>query len=229
MFNEAQIASLSIDRIIAVIKKLPLPTILIVIDDGSSDATPHILAKKAKIYKNLLLVLTHKKNKGYGGATQTGINEAIKRHATWILHMDSDLTNDPKYIPRFLKKASENVDCVKASRYIHGSVVKHVPAYRRLISYVGNYMAHFLFGVGIIDCTNGFRLVRTEKMKGLKFKERNFSLILEELYYLKKRNAKFSEIPYTLTARRYSSSHFSYKPQVFLDYFKYAFLSFFVK
>lgn len=226
MFNEEHVAARCVEKVVAVIKRLKQSTTIVVINDGSTDNTENILQEKLKKYPHYLTVITYKKNKGYGKATQAGIQEAMRQNVTWVLHMDSDLTNDPKYIPIFLQAARNDVDCVKASRYIHGSHVKNVPLYRRIISSVGNYMAHFLFGVGIVDCTNGFRLVRTSKIKGLHFKEKNFSIILEELYYLKKRHATFAEIPYTLTARSHSLSHFSYKPIVFFNYFKYALLSF---
>ena len=97
----------------------------------------------------------------------------------------------------------------------------NVPRYRKLISQVGNYIASILFRIGIKDCTNGFRMVRLELLNGVKFKENDFSIILEELYYLKKNGAMFKEIPYTLTSRRDSISHFSYKPKTFYNYFKY--------
>jgi len=139
----------------------------------------------------------------------------------WGLHMDSDLTNDPKYIPFFAKDMSGKYDCIKASRYIKGAMTVNVPMYRQLISQIGNYIASMFFNIGIKDCTNGFRMVRLALLNGIKFKENNFSIILEELYYLKKKGAMFKEIPYRLTARTSSISHFSYQPKTFYNYFKY--------
>lgn len=229
MFNEATIAASCVEKVIGAIKNLPLKAQLIVVNDGSLDNTPKILAAKQKKYPTYLTVLHHKKNKGFGGATQTGIKRTLAQKYTWILHMDSDLTNDPRYIKDFISARDNSVDCIKASRYIKGSKVKNVPLYRKVISKSGNYIAYILFGVGIKDCTNGFRMVRSDMLRGLHFHEDNFSIILEELYYLKKKKARFKEIPYTLTVRKNSHSHFSYKPKVFSDYFKYAFLSFFQK
>ncbi len=135
--------------------------------------------------------------------------------------MDSDLTNDPKYIYDFACEMSDRYDCIKASRYIKGGKVVNVPLYRRIFSLVGNQLAAYIFRVGIRDCTNGFRMIRLKKLEGIRFKEKNFSIILEELYYLKKMGAKFKEIPNILTARKDSQSHFTYKPKIFYDYFKY--------
>ncbi len=221
MYNEETVAASCIDAVIKVIKKQKQKIKLIVINDGSKDTTGEILQKKAQRYGHVLIVLTHKKNKGYGAATQTGIKKAAQLGFTWILHMDSDLTNDPKYIPKFITSMSDDVDCVKASRYNKGAKTENVPAFRRSVSVIGNFLAALLFNIGIKDCTNGFRMVRTAMLKGVTFKENNFSIILEELYYLKKRHAKFKEIPYTLTARTNSISHFVYKPKTFYDYLKY--------
>ena len=140
--------------------------------------------------------------------------------------MDSDLTNPPKFIPQFVKKISDDVGCVKASRYVAGGKVVNVPFSRKIISIVGNSLASVFFNVGIRDCTNGFRMVRLDLLKGIRFQENNFSIILEELYYLKKKGAKFIEIPNVLYARTNSRSHFYYKPKIFFDYFKYALKAF---
>lgn len=222
MYNEENVASASIDAVMNVIKTLNYPITLLIINDGSKDRTKQILLSKQKKYGKKLIVITHKINKGYGAALQSGINKALELGFTWGLHMDSDQTNDPKYIYDFIKNLGENYDCIKASRYIKGSKIVNVSRFRRYISVVGNLIAARLFNVGIKDCTNGFRIVRLTLLKDITFKENSFSIILEELYYLKKKKARFKEIPYTLTARISSHSHFTYKPKTFVDYLKYA-------
>ncbi len=228
MHNEEKTAVRCIDEVIKNISTLSIKVKLVVINDGSSDGTSRILKEKSIIYKKYLDILTHKKNKGYGAATQTGISYALENNFSWCLHMDSDLTNDPKYIKHFVAEMSSNYDCIKASRYVSNGKVENVSFIRQLISTLGNSLASFLFGVGIKDCTNGFRMVKTEVLKSIIFKENNFSIILEELYYLKRKGARFKEIPYTLTARKNSQSHFRYTLGIFKDYFKYAFKALFL-
>lgn len=226
MYNEQKIVERCIDAVMLVIKKFKNRTALIIVNDGSQDATQKLLKKKSKQYKEKLIVLEHKKNKGYGAAVKMGIAEAAKQKFGWCLHMDSDLTNDPRYIANFAANMSDQYDCIKASRYIKGSKIINVPYFRRIISILGNLFASLMFGVGIKDCTNGFRMVRLAVIKDLKFKQNNFSIILEELYYLKKKHSRFREIPYTLTARTDSKSHFKYSLKIFRDYFRYALRAF---
>lgn len=98
MLNEEKIASLSIDSVIREISQLKNKITLIVIDDGSTDKTPKILKLKKNQHRDKLIILTHRKNKGYGAAMQTGISYGIKEKYDFYLAMDSDLTNPPKYI-----------------------------------------------------------------------------------------------------------------------------------
>lgn len=221
MFNEEKVASSCIERVMEQILLLKNKTVLIVVNDGSLDKTKYILDQKLKIYKNNIIVINHKKNSGYGSALQTGIKEAIKLDYEFYLTMDSDLTNPPKHIPEFINAMSDEVDCVKASRYIKGGGVENVPYFRQIISIVGNYFASKLFNVGIRDCTNGFKMVRLKLLEDVRFKEKNFSIILEEMYYLKKKKARFTEIPNIIYVRKDSKSHFRYTPRIFYDYFKY--------
>ncbi len=222
MYNEEKGAARCIDAVMKIIKSRKRHISLLVVNDGSSDGTHSILKEKKKQYGAQLIVVSYAKNRGYGGALQEGIAQAIKNNFTFALFMDSDLTNDPKDIPRFMNKISDNVDCVKASRYISGGAMVGVPLYRQWISRIGNTIASLFFHMGIHDCTNGFRCVRLSLVKDIQFHEKKFAIILEELFYLKQRYARCSELPVILTARQGTASSFMYKPQVFWEYGKYA-------
>jgi hypothetical protein len=85
--------------------------------------------------------------------------------------------------------------------------------------------------MGLKDCTNAFRAVRLELLRGVVFKERGFAVLLEELLILKKRGARVTEIPYILTSRApgEGESKFTYAPRVLWAYLKYALLAAFVR
>jgi len=176
-----------------------------------------------------LEVITHEKNAGYGTAVRTGIRRAAELGFDYVLFMDSDLTNDPKYIAPFVEKMLDGFDLIKASRYIKGGQAVDVPIHRVLISVIGNTVARILFGLPITDCTNGFLAMKVDILKKMPLTEKGFAVIMEELYYAKHLARTFCEIPYTLTARpeivRRSSFH--YRPKVFYKYLKYAIKSFF--
>ncbi len=222
MYNEEVGAERCIKTVILEIKKLSVPTQLIVVNDGSRDRTRQILERMSKTYKKDLVVVNHLQNKGYGAGLQTGIKKSYQMGFEFCIFMDSDLTNHPSFLQNFVDLIDSGYDCVKASRYTKGGKMEGVPFYRQIISRTGNLIASSLFGMGIKDCTNGFRMVRLELLKDIRFKENNFSIIMEELYLLKKKNAKITEIPNTLTSRIDTETSFQYTPQIFWDYFKYA-------
>ena len=197
---------------------------LFVVNDGSSDKTASILENLKSEFPRLQ-VAHHQKNAGYGAALLTGARSAHAAGFEFGLFMDSDLTNDPALIKVFYSKIQNgNADVYKASRYIDGGGMDGVPFKRQLISKTGNFIASSLFGVGVRDVTNGFRAVRLSLLTDLTFQERGFPSILEEMWLLKKKKAKFEEIAYILTSRSSTDkpSTFKYNFKMFWNYFKYA-------
>ena len=222
MFNEEHGAERCVRAVTAVLQTMKIPSCLFVVDDGSKDETLAILQRLEKLYKQKLTIISHEHNQGYGAGLATGIRDAIKRGYEYCIFMDSDLTNSPDFIPKFVDQIDKGYDCVKASRYIQGGGMVGVPLVRRIFSRVGNSVASILFDLGIHDCSNGFRMIRLEMLKDVKFKEKKFSIILEELYYLKKKGARCKEIPNILTNRAIGKTSFSYTPKMVWDYAKYA-------
>lgn len=230
MFNEEANAERCVAAVTAVLAKLEPGVDLLVVDDGSRDATVSILKKCADKYPRFSFI-EHGVNKGYGRAIETLGVEARKRGYEFALFMDSDLTNDPALIPRFVELLRQGYDLVKASRYVPGGAMEGVPPERMRVSIWGNRIASALFRMGIKDCTNGFRAVRLSKLEGLAVTERGFASILEELLHLKRAGVRSIELPYVLTARQKDQgpSKFRYKPSVFWGYFKYALRAFFTR
>lgn len=222
MYNEERGAKRCVHAVVSVLQNIKIPSSLLVVDDGSKDTTLKILQRLKKLYKEKLVIISHGQNKGYGAGLATGVREAIKQGYEYCIFMDSDLTNSPNFIPQFVDQIDNGYDCVKASRYIKGGGMVGVPLMRKMYSGLGNMVASILFDIGIHDCSNGFRMVRLEMLKDVKYQEKGFSIILEELYDLKKKNAHFKEIPNILTNRTIGKTSFSYTPQMLWDYAKYA-------
>lgn len=194
---------------------------LIVVNDGSKDGT---LGRLQAINQDSFFHLVDlKKNVGYGAALLKGADFAESLGCEFALFMDSDLTNPPSEIINFVEVVKSNrYDLIKASRYMKGGRMDGVPAYRQFISKSGNLLAATLFGVGISDCTNGFRAIRLSYLHGIKFENRDFSLIMEELLFMKRKGARITQIPSTLYSRRgdIAGTSFTYKPSVFWRYLK---------
>jgi dolichol-phosphate mannosyltransferase len=198
---------------------------LIVVDDGSGDATAARLHEQAA--NPLLTVVTHAVNRGYGAALKTGVLTAAGGGFDYVLFMDSDLTNDPRDIPRFVDHMHRGIDVIKASRYTAGGGFEGVPWRRRWPSIAGNLFARTLFRIPIRDCTNGFRAVKTQLLAPLDLRENGFPIIMEELYRLRPRARSFAEVPIVLKNRTGDQrvSAFRYDARTLGRYLKYPFLN----
>jgi dolichol-phosphate mannosyltransferase len=227
MWNEEAGAEKCVRAVVAALEGFPERNALLVVNDGSVDSTGAILERLKREYDRLVTV-SHAQNAGYGGAIRTAIIEAARLGFTYVLFMDSDLTNDPMYIGAFVEKMREGVDVIKGSRYVSGGRAVGVPRYRVLISIIGNTVSRFLYGLPVADCTNGFRAVKVDVLRRMPLVETNFAIIMEELYYSRFLASSFAEVPYTLTARTDTvrKSSFYYRPGVFLQYLKYPVKSF---
>ena len=226
MYNEESGAEKCVRTVCPVLESFPYRTALFVVNDGSKDRTGNILARLAQEHGKLI-ALTHERNAGYGAALRTGVQRAASDRFDYVLFMDSDLTNDPNDIPRFVDKMLQGYDVIKACRYCKGGRIVGVPAYRVVLSKLGNRVTSLLYGLHLTDCTNGFRAVRVSILRRMNLTEHAFPIIMEELYCAKFLAKSFCEIPATLTNRtpEQRPTSFAYRPSTLYRYLKYAVMS----
>lgn len=137
------------------------PQILVV--DGNSPDGTGVIIKKIRA-KNVHL-LTEKQKKGLGAAYLLGMKHAFDKLKTnLVITMDADLSHNPSYLPKFLKKFENGADFIIGSRYIKGgSIPKNWPVHRKFLSIFGNLTTQFLLGNrSLQDWTSGYRAIKKE-------------------------------------------------------------------
>lgn len=108
---------------------------IIIVNDGSHDATGEIGEKLESRYSNLR-VLHHPTNFGLGQAFKTGFGES---RGDYVVTMDVDLSYAPDHIGAMLDKiVSTRAKLVLASPYMEGGQLTSVPAKRKFFSVWGN-------------------------------------------------------------------------------------------
>ncbi len=158
-YNEADGIAQVIERVLAIAPGLEgvgvIGPELIVVDDGSGDATAHIVTD----YPDVRLI-RHQANRGYGAAIKTGF-----RHATGTLlaFLDADGTYPPESLPMLCREAIErNADLVIGSRMSGGS--SHMPWVRRLGNGFFAGLLSLLSAERVADCASGMRVIRRQAL-----------------------------------------------------------------
>jgi dolichol-phosphate mannosyltransferase len=129
---------------------------ILVVDDGSSDATP------AEIEKRGVKLLRHPQRQGVGVAIRTAIRYARENGFDVLVILAGNDKDRPTEIPRLLQPiCEERYDFVQGSRYLPGGDYGNMPLYRRLAT---QFVHPLLFSLvtwrRITDSTNGFRAFR---------------------------------------------------------------------
>jgi dolichol-phosphate mannosyltransferase len=168
VFNEAQ----HIDDVLRAAK--PWAPEILVIDDGSTDETPRILARHPK-----LQVLTHARNEGYGAALRDAFRFAIETDYDVLVTMDCDGQHEPKRIPELLA-AIDGADIVSGSRYLmHFDAESVPPEDRRRINVEIAAELNRRFGLRLTDGFCGFKAYRTAALARLDITEPGYGMPLE--------------------------------------------------
>jgi dolichol-phosphate mannosyltransferase len=179
---------------------------VIVVDDGSRDATARIAREAAA--RGPVELIMHVKNQGLAAAIRTGLGAAVARSGASdvIITMDCDNTHPPRLIPQMLAKLDEGRDVVIASRFQPGAQVFGVPKSRMLYSIGAKWMFQILFPIrGVRDYTCGYRAYRSDAIRQAAtmygdqlITETGFSCMADLLLKLRRLPLAMGEIPLEL-------------------------------
>jgi glycosyltransferase involved in cell wall biosynthesis len=222
MYNELAGAERCLRELLATIPRIPMRAALVIVDDGSNDGTGDLLDRLHASDGGFKLV--HKPNGGYGSALVAGARAALEDGHDYVLFMDSDLTNPPAHIERFVPAIRDGYDLVKGTRFTDGGDMGTVGWSRWMFSKTASAISRSLFRMGLSDCTNGFRAIRAEMFVRMPLRERGFAVIMEELFWAKRWGATVTSVPTSLSERTADqrATMFSYRPAMLWSYLKYA-------
>lgn len=154
VFNEEKNINKTVESAVAVLKKLEIPWEILIVDDGSSDATGILADKFSGKYSNIRVI--HQENGGYGLALRTGLKNS---RYEYIAYIDSDGQFDFSQINLFLEKI-KNCDAVWGYRK-----TRKDPFIRKIFSFFWNITIKIFTGIKLKDINCGFKLFKKEAVK----------------------------------------------------------------
>lgn len=172
VFNEAR----HIDKVIGAVLKHA--TDVLVVDDGSSDATPALLARHP------VEVIRHARNRGYGRSLREAFSFACCGGYDWVITMDCDEQHEPAAIPRFIEAMREGHghrwDIISGSRYrCECSASSAPPAERRAINRQITDELNARLGLHLTDAFCGFKAHRVSAMRDLELTDDGYAFPMQ--------------------------------------------------
>ncbi len=168
---------------------------IILLDDGSKDATPQILAQLGKERPHLKIVL-QPKNHGKGATVREGF-----KHTTgdYVIIQDADLEYDPQDYKKLLPELEKGAQVVYGSRF--------AGRYEDMTSlhYFGNrfltILTNLLYGTHLTDMETCYKLLPGEFVRSLKLKSDRFDFEPEITSKILKSGMKIVEVPISYKGR----------------------------
>jgi glycosyltransferase involved in cell wall biosynthesis len=192
VYNEAQRVADAVKQVLEV--DFPCEVELVIVDDGSKDATPQILGS---FDDPRIRVIRHPRNQGKGAAVRTGVSEA---RGESIVILDADLEYDPRDIPRLLAPVlSGRSEVVFGSRQF-GSHTAFSFWYVMGNKAVTTF-ANIVFNCYISDLETCYKLMPTALYRDLKVKSNGFGMEAEVTGKLLRRGIRPFEVPISYQAR----------------------------
>jgi glycosyltransferase involved in cell wall biosynthesis len=165
---------------------------IIVVDDGSTDATGRI-ARDVAASDPRLRVMSHERNRGYGEALRTGF---LASRLDFVFFTDADLQFDIAELERFLPYAG-TVDVVVGYR-----MNRQDPRGRRLMAYAWNMLMRVLFYVPARDIDCAFKLFDRRALREIDIESVGAMVNTELMVKLGRAGASVVEVGVTHRPRR---------------------------
>jgi len=190
-YNEAGV----IARVITDVRRCGYP--VVVVDDGSADATAQVAAEAGAV------VINHPVNLGQGAALQTGIEYALAEAADFVVTFDADGQHRADDIAGLLKPLTENnADFALGSRFLGASI--DLPASRRALLKAATLFTRLTTGLRVTDTHNGLRAMTRRGANHIALRQNRMAHASELLEQIARSGLRYVEVPVTIEYSAYS-------------------------
>ena len=163
---------------------------VIVVNDGSTDATANILAGLAK---DGLTVVTLDKNRGKGAALKAGFRKALELGFAYAITLDGDGQHYPEDIPTMLHANQEHPGAlILGSRMLDGADRSKGSSFANKFS---NFWLWVQTGKKLDDTQTGYRLYPLKKLHGLSLLTSRYEAELELLVFASWHGVELVPVP----------------------------------
>ena len=172
---------------------------VIVVNDGSADATAQIADELARTYPEVKVV-HHGRNRGYGAALRTGFDAATR---DLVFYTDGDAQYDPSEMTRLWEALGDDVDLVNGYK-----ISRSDPLHRIVIGRIYHHTVTLLFGLTVRDVDCDFRLMRRSIFQRVSLQKSSGVICLEMMKKIQDAGFRIAEVPVHHYHRAHGKSQF---------------------
>ena len=172
---------------------------VIVVNDCSHDSSAQVLKELQRFYPDLRVV-THERNRGYGGALRAGFAHATK---DWVFYTDGDAQYNPGELTILLNALRPGVDMVNGYK-----ITRSDPFYRIVIGKLYHWAACLAFGLRIRDVDCDFRLIHRAIFETVHLESDSGVICVEMMKKIQDAGYRIAEVPIHHYHRVYAGSQF---------------------
>jgi len=177
---------------------------LLVVDDGSRDATGRIVAEQG------VGMVRHLCNLGYGRAIQTALLYALRQQYDVLVTVDADGQHRPEQIRGLIEALAANGwDVCVGSRYVRERHYHGAPLGRRAGMQTFSLLVGLMTGQRIWDTTSGLRAIGRSAFAPLA-RWQFVDFHAEAIVYLLRLGFRLGEHPITVAERQHGRSMYSF-------------------
>jgi glycosyltransferase involved in cell wall biosynthesis len=173
---------------------------VVVVNDGSADNTGEVLEELRRRHAPRMRVVTHPRNRGYGGALRSGFATATRE---FVFYTDGDGQYDTSELPLLLARMGPRTGLVNGYK-----LMRHDPAHRVWIGNVYNFCARLLFRIRIRDIDCDYRLIRRELLDRFQLTSTSGTICVELVRKLETSGYEVEEVGVHHYPREHGRSQF---------------------
>ena len=160
--NEADCIASTVEHLHLELRLHHVPHEIIVVDDGSTDATWRVLTDLQTAIPEVRPV----QNQGLHGFGRAVICGLDRMQGDAVVIMMADESDDCRDVVRYWKVLQDGYDCVFGSRFVAGGGVIDYPRLKLCVNRLANLFIKLLFRIELNDTTNAFKAYRRETIDG---------------------------------------------------------------
>ena len=201
--NEAGNIGPTIDAIRERLRRDGIAYEIVVVDDGSRDATVDEVRARAERDAGVRLVQNPGPH-GFGYAVRCGL-DAFTGDAVAIMMADG--SDSPEDLVRYFYILRDRAECAFGSRFAVGAHVEDYPRFKLLVNRMANLFVRALFRIPYNDVTNAFKAYRANVIDGCRpFLAAHFNLTVELPLKAIVRGYSYETIPISWRQRKRGTS-----------------------